>query len=545
MSFRSDRLGLIAALLGLATAARGATVDLHHQRIPVAGAPAAVFSVDLDRDGRRDLAMAVVSTEWGEIGVEELQAIDEVGTYVEVLTVVPALFDRRELVVHLGAEGGGFAGEALSLELPESVHALLPGPSGAPLLAWTDEGVSSVEIVAGEAEAGPGLALEPRIEEVSPIFGSGDFLSGVRLTHDLDGDGELDLLLPTASGYAVFLGSAEGIAAEPAARFAAPLEERLPGDARHYRTGTVRHLPIPEVLDLDGDRRPELVFRNHDRQWNQMRVLPNRGGGRFGAPVDPLGGRDPHADPEVVWVGDLDGDGRAEIVTQEELEPDDDSLRAELAWAKRPLQRYRVHRLGAGLLWNPEPERSFELYGYVFEGSDEIPLPVGVGDLDGDGRADLVAMTLDFSLASALRVMTVRSMRLGLDFEPACQRADGRFVAVPGQDLGGKFTLRLTNLRFPQLSSFSGDFDGDGQADFLQLGRGRKVTVRRGEGACRFPAASAATVELAAEPADLALVRVEDLDGDGRSDLAVTQPPPAGEPGGQGWLDLYLSGGAP
>jgi len=512
-------------------------IALARQRLPLGGAPAALFAVDLDRDGRRDLALVVASTEWGQIGIEESQEIDELGTYVEVLTVIPALFDRRELVLHRGVEGGGYEPEPLRLELPESVHAVFEGPSAEPLLAWTDDGVAAFALRDGA------LALEPRIAAPSPIAGSRDFLSDLRLAHDLDGDGERDLLVPVEDGYQVHLATPAGLAEEPASSFPAPLAERLPGDPRHYAQGSVRHLPIPIVLDLDGDRRPELVFRNHDAKWNEMRVLANLGGGRFGPPVDPLAGRERDAEPDVVWMGDLDGDGRGEIVTAEELEPESDSMRAEMAYAKRPRNRYGVHALGPDLVWNPEPRLRFEAEGYIFEGDSQVPLPLGVRDLDGDGRLDLVAMSLDFSMLQALRVVTARSIRLGLDFEPNCQLPDGSFRAMPGQDLGGKFTLRLERLRLGQLSSFSGDFDGDGRADFLQLGRGRRALVRRGNEGCRYPEAAEATIELEAEPADLALVRVVDLDGDGRSDLAVTQPPPAGEPGGRGWLDLYLSGG--
>ncbi|HLF57695.1 MAG TPA: hypothetical protein VI942_12710, partial [Thermoanaerobaculia bacterium] len=89
----------VAALFGSAAlglcASGAAALELRHQSIALAGAPAVTLAVDLDRDGRRDLALVVVGTSWGEIGIDERRHIDELGTYVEVLTVVPALFDRR------------------------------------------------------------------------------------------------------------------------------------------------------------------------------------------------------------------------------------------------------------------------------------------------------------------------------------------------------------------------------------------------------------------------------------------------------------------
>jgi hypothetical protein len=52
--------------------------------------------------------------------------------------------------------------------------------------------------------------------------------------------------------------------------------------------------------------------------------------------------------------------------------------------------------------------------------------------------------------------------------------------------------------------------------------------------------------DLREEPRDLSLVRIRDLDGDGRSDLFIITPRRAAEEGFAPpvGLDLYLSGGA-
>jgi hypothetical protein len=171
-------------------------------------------------------------------------------------------------------------------------------------------------------------------------------------------------------------------------------------------------------------------------------------------------------------------------------------------------------------------------------------------DIDGDGRRDLITLTLDFSLLQALRILVAHSLSIGLDFHVFCQQADGSFEPVAGLDLSGRFRLDLNDFRQGQLSMFDGDFDGDSRKDFVQIGRGRKVTIHRGRSGCRFPTEPDLEIELAEAPKDLALVDVADLDGDGLSDLSIIRPQRQRQ--GQSTqakapvrLDLYLSGGRP
>ena len=79
----------------------------------------------------------------------------------------------------------------------------------------------------------------------------------------------------------------------------------------------------------------------------------------------------------------------------------------------------------------------------------------------------------------------------------------------------------------------------------MHLGRGRKVTIHRGEAACRYPREPDLALELAEEPGSLELIRIRDLDGDGRSDLVHTRPLPQSDDDATApvALDLYLSGG--
>ena len=585
------RTGLVlGAALTLAAPlfARSAKLGLVHQRLELPGVPVQTLAIDLDRDGRRDLAVVVASTSWGEVGIEEPMRVDDEGTFVDVLTVVPTVLDRRELLVYLGSPGaadiGGFAARPLRFELPPTVHAVAAGPSVATLVAWTDDGVAEIvpaDSAAPEGEAAPELTLVPRIDRRTIFAGSSSFLGRSGLIDDLDGDGDLDLFVPVNGGLAVYLATPQGLSPVAASLVAPPETERggaeageggaaaRPEPRRARRQREISSVvPLPQVIDLNGDRRPDLLYRDSESDGDGVRVRLGLGEGRFGNAFDPLpgwsdaptpalpppgGGKSDAPSRAVDWFGDLDGDGAAEVVTSQEIPNAKDSMRAELAEAKRPHARIRVHALGADGRWTPTPKSEFTVEGYLFEGggSDEsddgegigFSFPSGVLDLDGDGRLDLVALSLDFSLFEAMRVLTTKSIKLGLDFGIYRQGAGLSFRPVPDLDLAGELRLRLDSLALGQLSSFAGDFDGDGRADFVQLGRGRKVTIHRGQPGARYAPSPDLVVTLEREPLDVALVTVNDLDGDGKSDLCVTQPIGGKAIGARAALDLYLSGG--
>lgn len=510
-----------ASFLGLCAAevALGADLALHSTQLALPGAPAAVLSGDLDRDGVPDLVVVVAKTSWGEIGVEERTELTDAEGLVEVMTVVPALLDEREVHAFLAQPDGSYRPLAAPLPLPASVLSLESGTRAEPFLVLTDEGISVLRLDPEGA-----LGLEPWIADPPVLAGSGSFLPGLRLVHDLDGDGEPDLFLPGAESLGIYLGREGSLSRQAASRITLPFDERLPGDAGHYRAGPRRHYPLPEVLDVDGDGLPDLAVRNHQKLWNQFQVLRGLGGGRFGAPFSPLGDRDRDAKPEVVYVGDLDGDHRAEIVMQIEPETEPKGMRAELKATKRPRSTLAIHRLDAGLRLESKPVRTFPIEGYSMEMGGEAPIPGGFEDLDGDGRKDLITVVLDFSVLQVARVLATRRIGIGLDYRIHCQRPDGSFQAVTGLDLSGKFQVDFDDLRLRHRSLFDADFDGDGRRDFVQLGRGKTVTIHRGREGCRFPAKPDLSLELAAEPPDLSLVNAADLDGDGRTDLWIAWP---------------------
>src|SRR6185369_4638834 len=126
-------IALVAALvgsLGASRSASGAALRLHELSLDLPASPAAVVSTDLDGDGVHDLAILLVFTRWEQKMVTEKSEMDEVQGFVEVMTIVPALLDHRELWFFRGDGKGGYARTGAALPVPLSVHSLAAGPGG-------------------------------------------------------------------------------------------------------------------------------------------------------------------------------------------------------------------------------------------------------------------------------------------------------------------------------------------------------------------------------------------------------------------------------
>lgn len=557
---------IVFLVLVLAAVPAGAErLDFRHVSLDLPAAPAVILPVDLDGDGRRDLVTALVYTEWDQISIEESTEMDGVEGLVEVLTIVPSLDEHRELRVWLAdpSAPSGYRPAGQWMELDRSVVGLEVGPPGIPVLALTDDGMASLVL------DDEGLRFEPLVHDPPVLSGTGTLIPNLGIVRDLSGDGIDDVLLPAQDGLAVYVGTGNGLAAEPASRL------RLPSDEFDTLRGRrIRRYPLPQVRDVSGDGLPDLLLPDRRKGWDEFHVLLNQGSGRFGAPVEvkaPGSCRDesdddregepaeakaegPCFDGEARHFGDLDGDGAAEWVYREDLSDPDAGMRKEIKEAKNPPGVFRLHRSANAERGEfaplPDAYSEFRAVGYSIEspgdrGDEDFKFPGGLADLDGDGDQDIIALTLDFSVFQVLRVMTTRTFGMGIDFHLFCLGENG-YEPVQGLDLSGKFRIHLDDVRLSHLSLFEGDFDADGRRDFVQMGRGKNVTIHRGREGCRYPSDPDWTIRLEEEPANLSLVRVQDFDGDGRSDLGVLQPLPRPDDGASRPVrfELYLSSGS-
>jgi hypothetical protein len=557
-------LATFAMLACGAAFARDRTPGFREQRLELPGMPAAVMPADVTGDGRDDLVVLVAYTTWGEKAEYEAVRFDDIEGLVEVMSIVSALLDRREIRVYPGLEDGlGFAEEFVALEIDTTVQALQAGHPDQPLLAITEEGVAAVRWT-DEAEA-PRLDLVPLLGAETRSAG-GRFFSEVELLHDLDRDGIVDLLLPTADGWSVYRGIPGGF--ERAPSWSAGGSDLVPPKRRERedpageeeedsdRERRLRAPGPPEVRDVTGDGLPDLVVFHRHAERNPL-VFRNRGEASFDQGVEIELPASVARKEEIVYIGDLDGDGRAAVLGREELDRwDDPTVKQEIEQAKRPLFAYRFYRLDSDLTLAADPYLDFEAIGYSFDGGDvddedadddekvDIRLPGGFQDLDGDGRQDLVTIGLEFSVMKLIvQVLVTQRVSVGMDFQAWCQQRDGSFREVRRMDLSGRFKINLRNVQLRHLSQFAGDFNGDGRADFVQLGRGRKVTFHHGGTGCTYPPEPDRKIKMGRKPEHLGLVRILDLTGEGRSDLYVVHPLADPESGASipVRLDLYLA----
>jgi hypothetical protein len=235
------------------------------------------------------------------------------------------------------------------------------------------------------------------------------------------------------------------------------------------------------IGDLDGDGKPELVVANYNS--NTVSVYRNTGSsgsiaaGSFAAKVDFVTGTSPIS----VALGDLDGDGKPELV----------------------VANYNSNNVS--VLRNTSTIGNITVGSFAarvdFKTGTE-PFSVVLGDLDGDGKPDLAAANFGSASVSVLR-----------NIGSSGSIAAGSFAARVDFETGTK-----------PISVVLGDLDGDGKPDLAAANFGSaSVSVFRNTGSSGSITAGffAARVDFATgiEPISVAL---GDLDGDGKPDLVVT-----------------------
>ncbi|MCI0585354.1 MAG: VCBS repeat-containing protein [Planctomycetes bacterium] len=309
----------------------------------------------------------------------------------------------------------------------------------------------------------------------------------------------------------------------------------LPQSDAGFAGGTAVVLPPPsspatlfDVADLDGDRKAEVVLLEGGKK---VLAIPIGADARPGEPSVLLGEVRAHAPlglRRARLVRDIDGDGDGDLTLPGP---------AETLLFTRANGRY----VPAGSL-----PADVDLTLHVgdsrlvtardlkekFESAWSVPL-FELSDLNGDGRADLVAETDDsvsFTLVGADGSIPEKpTFRLDLERLRKGLPKNGKPGNLDPENLASIVSNRVEWIRR--------DIDGDDRADFL-VRAGDVITVYRG---------GASGVDFAARPSqvlkasgNLLGIALDDDDGNGRPDLLVARVEDISIPQALSWLLLPI-----
>jgi len=352
-----------------------------------------------------------------------------------------------------------------------------------------------------------------------------DFAAGTNTyaiaSGDLDGDGKPDLaVLNNGSATVSVFRNTSTTGAITASSFAAKVD---------FATGTSPQ--IIAISDLDGDGKPDLVMTNYGSNTvSVFRNISTVGAittGSFAAKVDFATG----TNPQGLAIGDLDGDGKPDLVVT--------NYGSNTVSVLRNIST--VGAINAG---------SFAAKVNFTTGT--LPYFVVIGDLDGDGKPDMAVANNSSNTVSVFRntsnvgSITTSSFATKVDFATGSYPSG---VAIGDLDGDGKPDLAVTNYTSSTVSVFRNtstvgaitlatkvdfvtgtspqviaisDLDGDGKADMAVINLStNSLSVFRNISTGTINTGSFATkVDFATGSAPYGLA-IGDLDGDGKPDLAV------------------------
>jgi hypothetical protein len=246
-----------------------------------------------------------------------------------------------------------------------------------------------------------------------------------------------------------------------------------------YPTGSAPRSVV--IGDLNGDGKPELATANARYETNTVSVLANRGDGSFKAKRDYATGPGPLS----VAFGDLNGDGKPELATANVsgnsisvfANRGDGSFQSKLEYAtgsgpfsvaigdlngdgKPDLATANANYGGAGTVSVLLNRGDGSFGAKVDYATGHFPVSIAIGDLNGDGKPELVTANGDANSVSVLLNSGDGS------FQPNLDDPTGTPVSVAIGDLNGdgKPDLATANIGANSISLLLNSGDGSFQA---------------------------------------------------------------------------------
>jgi photosystem II stability/assembly factor-like uncharacterized protein len=280
---------------------------------------------------------------------------------------------------------------------------------------------------------------------------------------DIDGDGKLDIL----TSFTTVLIPNIQVSRNTSVAGRVGLDKPVT-IGTHYSQNFV-------VGDIDGDGKPDIIAGNSDNSFSFYQNLSTPGNIQFAANLDFSTGA-PDEAPEFLAIGDLDHDGKPDVIT--------------LDYEVMTLSIFRNISNNAQVLFDTPIVYHLPYY----------PFNVKIGDLDGDGLLDIAVGTV-----AGVSVFRNTSLPARISFAGEQDFASGSVSCCGGVGL------------------FIGDIDGDGKPDLTSSNQYSNLvsTFRNTSIAGSVSFAPVVNTTVSGGPRT---VMIADLDGDGKPDVATANP---------------------
>ena len=320
------------------------------------------------------------------------------------------------------------------------------------------------------------------------------------LIEDVDGDGKPDMVVLDSLNISVYRntgtsGSISSGSFAPMVSFALPTHLHT---YSFYDGGYFNSRILMAAGDIDGDGKKDIVYSTGNDSICVIRNTSTTGSVNFSAPVFFMSDNTlPTNQVNGVAIGDLDGDGKADIVSTN--------------------QNYSISvfhntaspgSITTGSLSTP---MMITIPGSIYY---FLPVGVAIGDIDGDGKPELAVTTNTSEIDIFPNISTPGTISLGAAVTIV---SNGGYVLIPYPYMGDTLFSRSAGVCF-------NDIDGDGKLDLVVANNYvNSISVLRNTATPGTINAGSFAAGVAFPSAyDAAAIAAGDFDGDGKTDLAVT-----------------------